>query len=80
MVQFPPILIVQIFTYIFEMISGNQDFLKTSLLKIYTRLGNRRLIVVSMQDKSLFFYYYLIIIVLFSIQTTVNLLLPTPVC
>ena len=29
---------------------------------------------------NIFLYYYLLIIVLFSIQITVNLLLPTPVC
>ena len=42
-------------------------------------MGKSRFMVASTQN-SLILYYYLLIIVLFPIRTTVNLLLPYPVC
>ena len=46
-------------------------------MEIYAGVSKSRFTVVSIQN-SLFLYYYLLIIVVFSTQTTINLLLPTP--
>ena len=50
-----------------------------SLASKYIGWGKSRFTVLSMWNKSLFLYYYLFITILFSIQTTVTLLLPHPV-
>ena len=40
--------------------------------------GQKKVYSCEYVKRSLFLYYYLLVIVLFSIQTTVNLLFPTP--